>query len=76
MKNTATDKDKQIIRQSQLKLSLDYFNSCNICPSMTDLIKTTTMLEDFIINGYSKELVTKFEKLDNYINEIKTKQNA
>lgn len=69
MKTIATDKDKQIIRQSQLKMSLDYFNSCNICPTITDLIKTTTMLEDFVINGYSKELVSKFEKLDGYINE-------
>lgn len=76
MKTIATDKDKQIIRQSQLKISLDYFNNCNICPSMTDLIKTTTMLEDFVINGYSKELVSKFEKLDSYINDLKTKQNA
>jgi len=64
----ATDKDKQIIRQSQLKFSLDYFNTCGICPTMSDLIKTTTMLEDFVINGYSKEMISKFEKLDAFIN--------
>jgi len=64
----ATDKDKQIIRQSQLKLALDYYNTCGICPTMSDLIKTTTMLEDFVINGYSKDMVSKFEKLDAFIN--------
>lgn len=65
----ASEKDKQIIRQSQLKLSLDYFNHCGICPSIVDLMKTTTMLEDFVINGYSKEMVSKFENLDIYIKE-------
>jgi len=65
----ATEKDKQIIRQSQLKLSLDYFTTCGYCPSITDLMKTTTMLEDFVIKGYSKDLMAKFEKLDEYINE-------
>ena len=64
----ATDKDKQIIRQSQLKFALDYYNTCGICPTMSDLIKTTTMLEDFVINGYSKDMVSKFEKLDAFIN--------
>ena len=65
----ATEKDKQIIRQSQLKLSLDYYQMCGYCPSTTDLIKTTAMLEDFVINGYSKEMASKFERLDEHINE-------
>jgi len=64
----ATEKDKQIIRQSQLKFSLDYFTTCGYCPNTTDLIKTTAMLEDFVINGYSKDMASKFERLDEYIN--------
>jgi len=63
----ATEKDKQIIRQSQLKLSLDYYQMCGYCPNITDLIKTTAMLEDFVINGYSKDMASKFERLDEYI---------
>lgn len=69
MNNNNSTKDRQIIRQSMSKLSLEYFNSCGICPTFTDLIKTTTMLEDFCSNGYSKELVTKMEKLDQYIED-------
>lgn len=65
----ASEKDKQIIRQSQLKLALDFFNHCGMCPTIVDLMKTTTMLEDFVINGYSKEMVSKFENLDTYIKE-------
>jgi len=40
---------------------------------MVDLIKTTTMLEEFIVNGYSKDMVVKFEKLDSHIQELKNK---
>ena len=65
----ATEKDRQIIRQSQLKLSLEYYNSCGICPTMADLVKTTTMLEDYVINGYSSNLMMKFDKLDAFIND-------
>jgi len=63
------EEQKMIIRQSQIKLALDYFNTCSVCPTLTDLIKTTTMLEDYITNGYSKDMVNKFEKLDSYINQ-------
>jgi len=67
--NNATEKDRQIIRQSMSKLALQYFENCGVCPTMADLIKITTMLEDYTINGYSKEMVSKMEKLDNYITD-------
>lgn len=70
-----TTKDRQIIRQSMSKLSLEYFNSCGICPTITDLVKTTTMLEDFCSNGYSTELIGKMEKLDSYIQSTYRKEN-
>lgn len=65
----ATEKDRQIIRQSMSKLSLTYFESLGISPTLTDLIKTTTMLEDFVINGYSSTMIMKFEKLDAFISD-------
>jgi hypothetical protein len=68
--NSNSTKDRQIIRQSMSKLSLEYFNSCGICPTIVDVIKTTTMLEDFCVNGYSKELIEKIGKLDKHIEEV------
>ena len=62
-------KQEMIIRQSQIKLALDYFNACNICPTLADLVKTTTMLEKYIKDGYSPELISKFEKTDEFINK-------
>ena len=63
----ATDKDRQIIRQSMAKLVLEYSKTCDMCMTLSDLIKTTTMMEDYCINGYSKEMVAKFDKLDEYL---------
>jgi hypothetical protein len=65
MKN---DTQNQIIRQSQIKLALDYFNACGVCPTMVDLIKTTAMLEHFVLNGYGAAH-DGMEKLDEYIIE-------
>lgn len=68
-KTKPTDKDLQIIRQSQLKLTMDYFTACGACPSMTDLLKVTTMLENFVVNGYKTADLPKYEALDKYIND-------
>ena len=59
----------QIIRQSQIKLALDYFNTCEVCPTIVDLIKVTAMLENFIVNGYKSTEVSNYEALDKYIQE-------
>jgi len=66
----ATEKDRQIIRQSQIKTSLDYFKMMGINPTLEDVIKTTTLLEMFCVNGYSKDMVDRFEKLDDHIREM------
>jgi len=73
--NNATEKDRQIIRQSMSKLALQYFENCRVCPTMADIVKITTMLEDYTINGYSKDMVSKMEKLDEYIQETYFKKN-
>lgn len=65
----ATEKDLQIIRQSTLKMSLDWFQIAGKKPEFSDLIKISTMLQDYCVNGYSKSLVEKFEKLDEHIKQ-------
>lgn len=65
----ASTQQEQIIRQSQIKLALDYFNACGICPTLADLMKITTMLEKYIIDGYSPDLVSKFENIDKFIQD-------
>jgi hypothetical protein len=66
----ATEKDRQIIRQSQIKSTIDYFNMMGIQPTLEDVVKTTTLLEMFCVEGYSKEMIGRFEKLDQHIQEM------
>jgi hypothetical protein len=75
--NSQFEKEKQhiIVRQSMIKFTLDYFNQCGICPSMEDVMKVTTILENFCIEGYSKDMSTKFEKIDQYIKDKYKNEN-
>jgi len=58
-----------IIAQSQLKLTLDYFSMCQICPDLSDVIKISAMLEKYVKDGYSPTLAESFVKIDEYITE-------
>jgi hypothetical protein len=59
-----------IIRQSQLKEAIRYCELLNKQPSLVDVIKITTMLEKFINDGYSKDMVELMEKVDSHIKDI------
>jgi hypothetical protein len=58
---------QQIATQSNLKLVVEYMNSCDKCLSMVEIIQITTVLNDFVENGYSKSLTDRFEKIDQII---------
>jgi hypothetical protein len=63
----AQSKERQIATQSNLKLVVEYMNSCNKCLSMVEMVQITTVLNDFVENGYSKALTERFEKIDQLI---------
>lgn len=71
MENKSQEAQKQIVRQSQVKAVLEYFTLIGKKPSLTDVIKTTTMMEQYIYNGYSQKLKEQFESLDKHLEEIK-----
>ena len=56
-----------ISRQSNLKLVVEYMNACDKCLTMVELIQITTVLNDYVINGYSKDLSQRFNKIDQMI---------
>jgi hypothetical protein len=60
---------QQIATQSNLKLVVEYMNSCDKCLSLVEVIQITTVLNDFVENGYSKSLCDRFEKIDQIIFE-------
>jgi hypothetical protein len=65
----ARTQSEQIVAQSQLKVTLDYFQMCGICPTLADVMKVSTMLEKFVRDGYSTQLMESFSRIDDYIQE-------
>jgi hypothetical protein len=63
----AQSQGKQISTQSNLKLLVEYMQCREKCLSLVELMQITTVLNDFVENGYSKELEGRFEKVEQVI---------
>jgi hypothetical protein len=63
----ANTTQQQIATQSNLKLVVEYMNACDKCLTMVEIVQITTVLNDFVENGYSKSLSERFEKIDQII---------
>ena len=64
----AQNKERQIAAQSQLKMVQEWATSCGYCLSLADLVKVSTLMVEYVENGYSKEMGDRLEKVDSYIN--------
>jgi hypothetical protein len=63
----AQSQGKQISTQSNLKFLIDYMQCREKCLTLVELMQITTVLNDFVENGYSKELEGRFEKVEQII---------
>jgi hypothetical protein len=63
----AQSTSQQISTQSNLKFLIDYMNIRNKPLSMVEIVQITTVLNDFVENGYTKEIKERFEKIDQLI---------
>jgi len=63
----AQSKERQIAAQSQLKMTQEWAQSCGVCLSLSDLVKVSAVLVDYVENGYSKELGERLDKVDSYL---------
>lgn len=73
MQNTRT-KDEIIIFQNQSHLVQKYFQDCGMCPSLLTIALATDVMVDFAMNGPTKAVLERFEKMDRYIQEEKKKK--
>jgi hypothetical protein len=62
---------EQIVAQSQLKLALDFLQTRNSDFTFKELLATTNVLVDYVINGYTKEIGDTADKVDKH---LKTKE--
>ena len=71
MKITDDRKQELIIRQAQLNTAIEYFKLIEKKPSIVDIVKVSTMLEQFIYNGYNTKFIDeKLSKVDEHIMSI------
>ena len=64
------DRDSIIVRQSQLKLVLDYTTMMGIKLPLADLVGISVVMTDFCINGWSADLRKRIEACDQHIQSI------
>ena len=63
----ANTTQQQIATQSNLKLVVEYMRACDKCLTMVEMVQITTVLNDFVENGYSKSLTDRFDKIDQLV---------
>lgn len=62
-------KEEQIVFQNQSHLVQKHFENCGICPTLFDVCIATDIMVEFAIKGYSKELKSRFDKMERYFDE-------
>lgn len=63
----AQDTQKIIVAQSMLKFTQDYTKQINLNLPLKDIVAITNVLQDYCVNGYSKEIGSRLEAIDNFI---------
>ncbi len=63
------DNQKQaaIVRQSQLKLVVDYLKQINLNLPLKDICGITNVMTDYVMEGYSKDIAGRLDAIDNFI---------
>ena len=66
-------KEESIVFQNQSHLVQRYFQDCGMCPSLLTIALATDVMVDFALKGPTKEVLTRFEKMEAYIQEERKK---
>ena len=65
--NKEQSTQKVIVSQSMLKFTQDYSKQLNLNLKLKDMVAITNVLVDYCTNGYSKEIGSRLEAIDEYI---------
>jgi hypothetical protein len=68
-------KDIQILRQSQSKLVLEYFNSLDLILSVEELQRVTDVFVECCLRPQDKDLKDRIKSLDIWISDKLVKKN-
>jgi hypothetical protein len=73
-KTDMKNKEEIIVFQNQSHLVQKHFDTCGVCPSLLDICLATDLMIKFATEGYSKELKTRFDNFEKYMEEKKAEQ--
>jgi hypothetical protein len=68
MKNDSTA--YQIARQSQIKTMLEFSQTCGKCLDLKTIVAASNVLSDWVVNGYSKEIGERLDKVQEFIDSL------
>lgn len=60
-------KQQVIVRQSQLKNSLDYFKTLGVKPTITEMVRVARVLSVFCLEGYNENTIKLINEADTYL---------
>jgi len=60
-------KQQIIVRQSQLKNSLDYFKTLGVKPTLTEMVRVARVLSVFCLEGYNDKTLGLINEGDEYL---------
>ena len=67
MEKQQSTQQTQIVRQSSLKLLLEWSNSCDKCLTLKELTAMTEVLTEYVQYGYSKEIGERFDNIQKHL---------
>lgn len=68
--NQNNDVQSTIVRQSQLKLVLDYTTMMGVKLPLKDIVGISVVMTDFCLNGWSADLKKRIEACDEHIQSL------
>ena len=60
-------KQQVIVRQSQLKNSLDYFKTLGVKPTITEMVRVARVFSVFCLEGYNEQTIKLINDGDTYL---------
>jgi hypothetical protein len=60
-------KQAAIVRQSQLKLTVDYLKQINLNLPLKDICSITNVMTDYVLKGWDKDVAGRLDAIDTYI---------
>lgn len=63
------EKQRIIVRQSQLKMAQEWAQSCGYCLDLLELITLSEVLTNYVMDGAQKEVITRIKNVDEHFSK-------